>query len=361
MDGSIWIAFVTGLTAGGLSCMAVQGGLVTSTLVGHAEDMAGLRPIKAKAKINQQQPQLALPIIIFLAAKLVAYTMLGILLGALGSLVGLSPQARGILQIAIALFMLANALRLFNVHPFFRHFSFEPPARIRRLLRQKSKSKDNVLTPVILGILTVLIPCGVTQAMMALAISTGSALQGGILMFAFTLGASPVFFLLTYLATRLGKLTEKYFTRLVALALLVFGLISIDSGLNLVGFPYTIGRLTQQAQAANITTVPGIGQRTVLNPASSQPASGNDVFIQVENEGYSPYRSVAKADQPVRIHLETNEVYSCTRSFVIPSLNIQKLLYANGVETIDIEPQKAGTELQYTCSMGMYSGVIVFQ
>lgn len=340
--------------------MAVQGGLVTSSLIGQVEKEVRQHNPKGKGNREANKSHLAFPILLFLIAKLVAYTILGVLLGALGSLFGLSPQVRGILQIAIALFMLANALRLFNVHPFFRHFTMEPPASIRRLLRQKAKDKESFFAPVLLGLLTVLIPCGVTQAMMALAISTGSPMQGGMLMFAFTLGASPVFFLLTYLATRLGKLTERYFTHVVALALLVFGFLSLDSGLNLIGFPYTFSRMTRQSQTTASTREPSIGQLSNLEP-SLQAKGIHDVFIQVENDGYFPYQSVAPAGQPVTIHLTTNGVYSCTRAFVIPSLNVQKLLDASGVHTIEIGPQEAGTELQYACSMGMYSGTILFQ
>jgi len=365
MDGSIWIAFVTGLTAGGLSCMAVQGGLVTSSLAGQIEnDIAKQKSHKPVKQNNKKNIRMAKPIVLFLAAKLIAYTLLGVALGSIGSVLAITPTIRGILQIAIAIFMLGNVLRLFNVHPIFRYFSFEPPAGIRRLIRQKAKNQENMFTPIIMGFLTLLIPCGVTQSMMALAISSGNALTGGLLMFAFTLGASPVFFILTYLATKLGSLTEKYFTRLVALALLVFGLISFDTGLNLVGFPYTISRFTQQAFGQQ-TTVQANAEDLTNQSQNLSPAipenTANDVYIQVEDQGYFPYKSIARADQPVKIHFITDNVYSCSRAVVIPALDVSKILSATGEEIIEIPAQKPGTELYYACSMGMYNGMIVFE
>jgi uncharacterized protein len=111
------------------------------------------------------------------------------------------------LLIAIGIFMIGNALRMFNVHPMFRYFSIEPPKFITRYIRKTAKGTDTA-TPTFLGFLTVFIPCGVTQAMIATALGTGSILLGAALMFAFTLGTSPVFFLIAYLTTELGARLE---------------------------------------------------------------------------------------------------------------------------------------------------------
>jgi len=64
----------------------------------------------------------ASPIALFLGAKLVAYTVLGVFLGWLGSVLQLGPYSRAALQIGIGIFMLGTAARLFNLHPIFRYF-----------------------------------------------------------------------------------------------------------------------------------------------------------------------------------------------------------------------------------------------
>ncbi len=360
MDTSLWIVFFTGLTAGGLSCMAIQGGLLTSSLASQIETQV-LKTGKRKTKENKKL-QLAKPIVLFLIAKLVIYTLLGLLLGALGSVFDLTPQIRGGLQIAIAIFMLGNALRLLNVHPIVRFFNIEPPAALRRWIRKKAKNQENWFSPLFLGALTVFIPCGVTQTMMALAVSTGQPLQGALIMFAFTLGASPPFFLLTYLATKLGSLLEKYFVRFVALALVVFAFLSIDSGLTIMGFPYTVSRLTARNQV-NANTLPRIDDPANFPSVYVErgPVISDDLIVYVNNDGYYPYESYAKADVPVTLRLRTNDTVSCSRSFIIPTLDIKALLDATGEKVIEIPPQKAGTTLAYSCSMGMYTGVIKFQ
>lgn len=67
-----------------------------------------------------------------------------------------------------------------------------------------------MFTPLFRGALTVFIPCGVTQAMMAAALGTGSAGTSAALMFAFTLGTRPILFVVAYLTTELGSRLEKF-------------------------------------------------------------------------------------------------------------------------------------------------------
>ncbi len=376
MDNVIVAAFITGLTTGGLSCMLVQGGLVTTSLANRIESdlraQASAGSKKVRPSPGRPRADLAQPILLFLVAKLAAYTLLGLLLGALGAVLSLSPVTRGVLQAAIGIFMLGNALRMFNVHPIFRYFTFEPPSSVTRLIRRSSKNRSSAATPLLLGALTVLIPCGVTQAMMALAVGAGSPGMGALIMFAFILGTTPVFFGLTYLATRLGALFEKNFTRVVAIVLLVLGIWTVDSGLNLMGSPVSLSRIPQLvAEAVSPAASTPAGKLHVVAPAGSssgliqQDAAAEPVSdvinISVADNGYSPQRVRAPAGATVKLNLTTSGTYSCARAFTIPALNLSKLLPASGTETLEIPPQEAGTRLQFVCSMGMYSGVIIYQ
>ena len=85
------------------------------------------------------------------------------------------------------------------------------------------------------------------------------------------------------------------------------------------------------------------------------------INIAVSDYGYDPARVRAPANTTIKLNLTTNDTYSCARAFVIPSLDLSALLPAKGTETLEIPPQKAGTRLQFACSMGMYTGVIIFQ
>lgn len=402
------VAFVTGLTTGGLSCLSVQGGLLASSLASQVEQDVRESGDPHKARVAQ-------PILWFLLAKLIAYTLLGFMLGWLGSVLQLNPVTRAILQIAIGIFMVGQALRMLNVHPIFRYFNIEPPKFITRFIRRKAKNGSGVVTPLFMGALTVLIPCGITQVMMASAITTGNAITGAFLMFSFILGTSPIFFLVAYFATRLGEKLEKYFMRFVAVVVLVLGLITVNTGLNLMGSPLALGNLVSavssprvvQAQSpadaspatslseispvctmqTNGTSNSGCGSATKggcpmmnfgnrsaagsVNPTAVAvvevptviPAvedQAQELVIQVENNGYSPEVTHARAGVPSRLVLVSNNVRSCSLAFVIPSLNVQVLLEPTGRHTIEIPAQAAGTRIPFSCSMGMYTGVIIF-
>ena len=368
MDNLIWVAFITGLTTGGISCMAVQGGLLTTSLASQIETnigAGGSRKKAAQARVPAKSPALTRSIVLFLAAKIAAYTLLGFALGGLGSVLGLTPMTRGILQIFVAVFMLGNGLRMLNVHPIFRFFNFETPAPIRRFLRQKSKDPSSALTPLLLGAMTVLIPCGVTQSMMAVAVGTSDPWQGAAILLAFTIGTSPVFFGLVYLATRLGAMMEKWFVRIVAAALLILGLVSLDAGLNLIGSPYTLTRAVGSLVNAVAPGLAGPGLTTYDPSGSSAKPAGqaaNGVLeLRVTNNGYQPTQLKAPAGKAIQLNLVTSKTYSCARAFTIPSLNIAVLAPETGSAKVEIPAQKAGTRLGFTCSMGMYSGEIYFQ
>ncbi len=346
------VAFITGITTGGLSCLAVQGGLLASSLAHQIEQdyVEQSAHHKGKAPVRSNS---AFPILLFLISKLVAYTLLGALLGWLGSYLTLSPMTRAMLMMAIGIFMIGNALRMFNVHPIFRYFSIEPPKFITRYIRRTAKGTDT-FTPLFLGALTVFIPCGITQAMMATALGTGSAAMGAALMFAFVLGTSPVFFIIAYLTTELGARLEKFFMRFVAVVVLILGFTTLNSGLNVLGSPLSFQNLTRNL----------IPSESVSDPVSESPqtsATTGEIFLNVNNDGYFPRSLSAPADTAVTLNLVTNQTYSCARDFVIPSLDVYELLPDTGTMQVSIPAQPKGTTMFFTCSMGMYTGQIVFQ
>ena len=312
--GNLWLAFITGLTTGGISCFAVQGGLLASALT----------------EENKKRSTL-----IFLGAKLIAYTLLGFLLGFLGSSLNISPKIQGIFQIVIGLFMVATAGRLINIHPLFRYFVIQPPKFVLRLMRNQAQAKS-FFTPAFLGLMTVLIPCGVTQAMMLYAIGTSNPFWGAGIMFAFVLGTSPIFFAIGIASGELFK--KKAFNYIAATFIFVIGILSINSGQILRGSVHTL----QNYYA-------------VIFNISQTSKVGNVVNIEITNRGYKADINTLKLGVPVKLILKSSNVTSCARAFTIPDLNYFKILPGTGIEEIEFTPTKLGN-LTYTCSMGMYSG-----
>jgi sulfite exporter TauE/SafE len=330
----VWIAFITGLTTGGLSCLAVQGGLLASSISQEEEGYVEKTEKAKKWKV----------VAAFLAAKIFAYTLLGIGLGLLGSTLTLSPQLLGWMQILAGLFMLATAARLLNLHPIFRYFVIQPPKWALRLMRKQSANKS-LFAPLILGFLTILIPCGVTQAMMVLAVASGRPLYGALIMFTFTLGTSPIFFAMGLTIVELLK--RKVFVYLASFAIIIFGLMSINAGQIIRGSAHT---------AQNYWTVlTGSGISVKGNAAGVNADGKQNVTINVTSGGYRSDSKLLKIGVPTKITFVSNNVQSCARSFLIPSLGVSKILPQDGTSEIEITPNKLG-RLSYTCGMGMYTG-----
>jgi len=193
---------------------------------------------------------------------------------------------------------------------------------------------------------------------MATALGTGSAAMGAALMFAFILGTSPVFFIVAYLTTELGSRLEKFFMRFVAVVLLVLGFVTLNGGLNVLGSPLSFQNLTSSLFQSN-------GQPASVVD-SSQTASqttfpDGELVLYVNNSGYFPRSLKAPANEAFKLNLVTNQTYSCARDFVIPALDYYQLLPDTGTMQVNIPAQKAGSTLFFTCSMGMYTGQIVFE
>ncbi len=323
-----WLAFITGLTTGGISCFAVQGGLLTSALATE-EEVSVAKKLRVRG------------LIVFLIAKLFAYTLLGLLLGFVGSSLIISPKSQGWFQIVIGFYMLLTAANLIDLHPFFKHFIIRPPKFVFRLLRNQTKVKS-FFTPALLGALTVLIPCGITQGMMLLAISAGNPITSSLILFSFILGTIPVFFIIGVAANEL--FTHKTFLYLAALVVAIMAIISINSGQTLRGSVHTLQNYWK------------VMVGTVENMSSASIEDGKQrVAIEVLSRGYKANANTLKVGVPVILTLNTNNVYSCARAFTIPDLNISKVLPATGSTIIEFTPEEVG-QLIFTCSMGMYSG-----
>lgn len=351
---NLFFIFLTGLTTGGLSCLAMQGGLLASVIANQKETE---RDNLQNSKKNLKHSTLStfdqldwMPVLMFLASKLVSHTVLGFLLGWLGSAITLSLGVRLVFQVFTALFMFATAMNLLNVHPLFRFVSFQPPKFLQRMIRKTSKS-NALFAPGLLGLLTIFIPCGVTQAMEVLAISSGNPLSGALIMFAFVLGTSPLFAILGVATAKLSEGWYTKFTKIAAYALILMALYGLNGVLVVLNSPVTLNKIVSpityffsDERFSKISTVP-------VNNGVQQ------VTINVLNKGYEPNYIKVKRDLPVELTLKSNETYTCALSFVFKEFGIKTFLAATDTQTFTFIPKKPGKYV-FTCSMGMYSGIM---
>jgi sulfite exporter TauE/SafE len=335
---NLWVVFITGLTVGGLSCLAVQGGLLASVIAVKEEE-------EIEKGINRKNT--VLPTLAFLLAKLGVHAIFGFLLGAFGNAIGISQTASVIMQFAAGLYMVAVGLNLLNVHPIFRYVIIQPPKFLARKVRNQSRSRD-LFAPALLGAMTIFIPCGTTLAMEALAISSGNAFVGAAIMSVFILGTMPVFFGIGWATSILGNNFREKFLRIAAVAVLYLGISSVNGALIVGGSPITL-----QSVADDVSVVFG-GNSGIQN---NNIGVTQNVEIIITSDGYNPDYIRVKKGFPVTITLKTQNAYSCASAFRIPSLGISRDLQPNETQTIIFTPTKAG-QIPFSCSLGIKRGVI---
>lgn len=343
---NLWLVFLTGLTSGGVTCAAMQGGLLASVIANH-------KKTTFKQGFGRDD---VLPVSAFLSAKLVSHITLGFLLGWLGSAVEISLPVKLFFQGLAALFMVVTALNLLDVHPIFRYLAIRPPKWAYRLIKQ-NESSATLFAPSLLGFLTVLIPCGVTQAMAVLAVTSSSSIMGALIMGTFVLGTVPVFGLIGVATARLSEVWQHDFLRLAAMLLIVMSISSFNGILQVNDSPYSLQRLGPQL----VRLLPPYDNKSsnALQDPSVKLENGiQKVTISISSGGYTPKYFRVKSGTPVELTLDTDgEVYSCATAFTFKAFDIYEVLKPVDTRVHKFTPEKKG-KFTFACSMGMYSGVM---
>ncbi len=333
---NLWLIFTTGLVAGGLTCAAVQGGLLAAT-------------VAEQGNRDQQRVDLV-PTLSFLIAKLIAYTVLGFVLGLVGSTFQFSLKLQAILLAVAAIFMIGTALDLIHLHPVFRYFTLQPPQLLTRFIRRQTKSQ-HVFAPAIVGASTIFLPCGTTQAMMALAMATQNWIRGGAILFTFILGTFPIFFLLGYSVEKLKDTLQTQFYRAAAAVIVFLALWNINTAAVLAGSPITAQTILTPIYCT-ITFCP-----TPLVLGNEVPSQ--NIVITIGSRSYSVDHTVIPAGKPVHMTLVNKGGVGCIQSFTIPRLGIQQVVPLGQTKTFTFTAPTDTRLLTYVCSMGMYGGSFV--
>lgn len=355
---SLSAVLVTGLAAGGISCAAVQGGLLAGLVTRQRHEQHGAAPsppaaaaARARWRIRTGVADDLAPVGGFLAGKLASHTLLGALLGAVGSAVQLSVAARTMVQIAAGLLVIVFGLAQLGA-PGFRNIIIEPPASWSRFVRGRTRS-GSALAPAILGLATVLIPCGVTLSVEALALASGSPVQGALIMAVFVTGTSPLFAALGYLARRAATAWRGRLAVATGLMVVALGLYTLNGGLELAGSPLAASNLARAVRAE-----PPVDAEA--GPAVSTVDGRQLVVVTATTGSYSPADLQVQAGLSTTLIVRAKQARGCVRAFVIPSQGRQWILPEDGDTRIDLGMLEPG-RLAYSCGMGMYTGSITIR
>lgn len=169
-------AFLIGVIASLSSCLAIVGGLVLSL----------------SAELMEDDSKNKKPILLFHAGRLVGFAILGGVLGLIGDTIGVSLTFSTILGIIASLVMIILGLNLVGT---LKKNKITLPSHIFSFFR---KVEHQTFAPLLIGVGTFFLPCGFTQSMQVVALSSGSFITGSLIMFSFALGTLPILALLSF-------------------------------------------------------------------------------------------------------------------------------------------------------------------
>jgi sulfite exporter TauE/SafE/copper chaperone CopZ len=262
--------------------------------------------------------------------RVISYTIIGGIVGALGSVITFSGAFKGIVQILAGVFMVIMGVNMLGIFPNLRKFQPRLPAGLaKRINIEKAKGKS----PLIVGLLNGLMPCGPLQAMQLYALSTGSPLKGAVSMLLFSLGTVPLMFGLGALSSLLSKKFTRKVMTAGAVLVTVLGLTMFSQGAVLSGFA-----LPKNSQNSELITAEIVNGVQLVN---STLESGNYPKITVQ------------AGIPVKwtIDAPKGTINGCNNRMQIPEFELEHK-FQTGENIIEFTPTKAG-KIPYSCWMGM--------
>lgn len=318
------LLFVVGLLTS-LHCVAMCGGIALSQSVAQKQEQS------KEEKWKKLRPSL-----LYNAGRVVSYTIVGGVVGALGSVVSFSGTAKGLIAILSGVFMVVMGLNMLGLFPALRKFMPHMPKVFGSKIRGISKHG-----PFFIGLLNGLMPCGPLQAMQIYALGTGSFFAGAASMFVFSLGTVPLMFGFGAVSSLLSSKFTHKMMKVSAALVMVLGVVMLSRGFALSGVSL-IPSITAQASGT----------------VSTAKVEGNvqTVTTKLDSGRYAPI--IVQKGIPVRwvIQAENGTVNGCNGTLTIPKYNVSKKL-AVGENEITFTPEEDGT-VPYTCWMGMISSSI---
>ncbi len=312
--------FVIGLLTS-VHCVAMCGGICLSQCSSQSSKNGGnkLAPLR--------------PSLLYNAGRVISYTVIGGIIGAIGSVVSFSGTMKGIVQILAGVFMVIMGINMLNIFPGLRKWSVRMPRSVGKFVY----SGRNSNSPFYIGLLNGLMPCGPLQAMQLYALSTGSPLKGAISMLLFSLGTVPLLFTFGAISSFLSKKFNARVMTVSAVLVILLGVAMFQNGTSLSGFNiFPSASISGQVQSNNIAVVDN-GVQVVRS--------------KITSGSYEPI--VVQKGIPVKwtIQADDGTINGCNNSIIIPKLKIQKRL-ATGDNVIEFTPTDS-TTIAFSCWMGM--------
>ena len=267
------VLFVIGLLTS-LHCISMCGGINLSQCL--VTDIQTLESNPTKRWMQKIKPSF-----LYNGGRVISYTIIGGLVGALGSVVTFSGMAKGMITIVTGIFMIIMGLNMLSLFPWLRKLNPKMPKIFANMQLDPKNSKR----PFYVGLLNGLMPCGPLQAMQLYALGTGSALTGALSMLAFSLGTMPLMFGFGAISSLLSRKFTKSMLKVSAALVILLGFVMMSRGFALNGTGISYG----QVDGWSVAQLDGDVQNIVT------PLEGRDYPAIVVQKGV-PVRWVIEAE-----------------------------------------------------------------
>ncbi|SFM19625.1 urease accessory protein UreH domain-containing protein [Pelosinus propionicus] len=295
----------------------------------------GIMLSQSLSNSTNHKPQSFFPSLYYNMGRVLGYTMLGGVVGTIGSVLSLSIGFMAGISIFAGIFMIIMGLNMAGLNLFRSYLRIPLPAFT---IMPKAK------TPFAIGILNGLMPCGPLQTMQLYALGTGSAVLGASSMLFFSLGTVPLMLSFGTISGFFNKNSTKQILKLSGVLVIVLGMIMTNRGLAIAGFNLPLFNLPAQSRSETSMA------------AKAQLDNGiQTVRMSANNQGYAPNVLYVQKGIPLKWVIIGEQINSCNNEVIVPSLQIKKKLVP-GENIIEFTPQDQ--DLPFSCWMGMIRGLI---
>lgn len=316
------ILFVVGLLSS-LHCVAMCGGINLSLCVSYKFDQT-----------DNNKFLKFLPSLMYNTGRVISYTIIGGIVGALGSVFSISNTGSAVISILAGAFMVIMGLNMLNIFPWLRKINPHMP----KIFAKKIYKEKNNKGPFVVGLLNGLMPCGPLQAMQLYALGTGSFIAGALSMFMFSLGTVPLLFAFGALGSMLSAKFTKKMIKVSGMLVILLGFIMVNRGIAFTGFTFN-------------TPIVGASASNTNENVAAVNGEVQEITTTLESGKYTPI--TVQAGVPVKwtIVADSNSLNGCNNEIIIPKFDVKQKLQ-EGENVITFTPQETG-KFGYSCWMGM--------
>ena len=218
---SLGYIFVLGLITS-THCLGMCGGILLS----QTTDASNLADAAAKRSKRGIWASLA-----YNGGRVASYTLVGAIFGALGAVISYTMTVKSMVFTIAGILVAMIGIQMWGIIPGVRRLSPDLPSFCKLPEKQK---KHLYGKPLIIGLLTGIMPCGAMSAMWMYAMSTGSAGTGAVSMLLFSLGTVPLMFIFGAVNAFISQRYIKYMLKASAVMVLALGISMLISGVKMM-------------------------------------------------------------------------------------------------------------------------------